>query len=279
MRDASLPSGSSELLKGGRTKVYKKNPLPAGRGSFLFLCSRWPRTHSPFPPHHIYTIEQSGGGLWTNGKILAYGKLADLSWRIRLPGGFWQPWRSPCRPFPRQRRRNRQWSYHHHVSQHLKQRRQGGKYVITPKTLEEVFAYLKAHGYTAVTISDLIAYQEGRKELPQKPVMITFDDGYYNNYSYAFPLLKKYDMKAVISVIGRYTDEYSASMEKMNNNYSQLTWDQIREMMDSGYVEFANHSYDMHSDTTRRGVKRNTRRRRGNTEWPLPRISGRCRLK
>ena len=131
-----------------------------------------------------------------------------------------------------------------------------GKYVITPKTLEEDFAYLKAHGYTAVTISDLIAYQEGRKELPQKPIMITFDDGYYNNYSYAFPLLKKYDMKAVISVIGRYTDEYSASMEKMNNNYSQLTWDQIQEMMDSGYVEFANHSYDMHSDTTRRGVKK-----------------------
>ena len=115
---------------------------------------------------------------------------------------------------------------------------------------------IRDSGYTAVTISDLIAYQEGRKELPQKPIMITFDDGYYNNYSYAFPLLKKYDMKAVISVIGRYTDEYSASMEKMNNNYSQLTWDQIREMMDSGYVEFANHSYDMHSDTTRRGVKK-----------------------
>ena len=86
--------------------------------------------------------------------------------------------------------------------------------------------------------------------------MLTFDDGYYNNYSYLYPLLEKYDMRAVISVLGRYADEYSACNEKPNNNYSHATWTMLKEMKDSGRVEILNHSYDMHSADSRLGLKK-----------------------
>ena len=82
--------------------------------------------------------------------------------------------------------------------------------------MEQDFQYLKEQGYTAVLPDDLIAYANGEGQLPPKPILITFDDGYYNNYSYAFPLLKKYDMKAVISIVGNFTEQYSEKEAIMN---------------------------------------------------------------
>lgn len=131
-----------------------------------------------------------------------------------------------------------------------------GKYVVTPKTLESDLKYLKDNGYQTVVISDLISCKNGETSLPEKCIMLTFDDGYYNNYSYLFPLLKKYDMKAVLSVVGRYTDEYSKAGESMNNNYSHATWVQLKEMQDSGYIEIQNHSYDLHDWSQRKGILR-----------------------
>lgn len=131
-----------------------------------------------------------------------------------------------------------------------------GTYVITPKQLENDMKYLKENGYTTISVNELVEYVKGEGMLPEKPIMLTFDDGYYNNYSYLYPLLKKYNMKAVISIIGKYTDLYSSGDEIMNNNYSHLTWDEMREMVASGHIEIQNHSYDMHSDQTRRGVRK-----------------------
>ncbi len=130
------------------------------------------------------------------------------------------------------------------------------KYVITPADFEKDLQYLKENGFETVTSKDLIAYQENRIALPDKPVMITFDDGYYNTYSYVYPLLKKYEMKAVLAVVGKYADAYSQEGEVMNNNYSHATWQMLREMKESGYVELANHSYDMHDWSKRKGILR-----------------------
>lgn len=126
-----------------------------------------------------------------------------------------------------------------------------GKYVISPAEFENDLLYLKKHGYTTILMEDLINYTKGG-ELPEKPVLLTFDDGYYNNYLYAFNIAKKYRCKFVISPIGRYADLYSESGEK-NAYYSHATWDQLKEMVDSGLVEVQNHSYDLHE--TRGGVQ------------------------
>lgn len=133
----------------------------------------------------------------------------------------------------------------------------GGKYIITPDQLEKDLLYLREHGYTTILMQDLIAYMDG-EALPEKPILLTFDDAYYNNYSYLFPLLKKYDMKAVISVIGIYTELYSATNDPPNNNYSHLTWAQLREMQDSGLIEVQNHTYNMHGEEGRNGLRKKT---------------------
>ena len=66
-----------------------------------------------------------------------------------------------------------------------------GDYVITPAALRGDLEWLKQNGYQTVVVQDLLDYVEEGTPLPEKPVMITFDDGYYNNYLNAFPLDRK----------------------------------------------------------------------------------------
>lgn len=137
----------------------------------------------------------------------------------------------------------------------LKDTKLQGQFVIDPAKFEEDLKYLKDNGYTTITVSDLIDYVYNNKKLPKKPIMLTFDDGYYNNYLYAYPLLEKYKCKAVISPIGYYSDLYSKSTDTPSPSYSHCTWKQLKEMQNSGYVEIQNHSYNMHSQNGRLGIK------------------------
>jgi len=130
-----------------------------------------------------------------------------------------------------------------------------GKYVISPAKLEDDLKYIKDNGYTTITMTDLIAYVEGGKPLPAKPIILTFDDGFYNNYYYAVPLLQKYNMKAVISVVGKYTDDYSES-NIVNINYSNLRWADINMLIPDGTIEFQSHSYNLHTTQGRNGAKK-----------------------
>ena len=130
----------------------------------------------------------------------------------------------------------------------LKDPARSNKYTITPAVLEEDLKYIKANGYETITISDLISYVYDDKPLPPKPIILTFDDGHYNNYGYLYPLLEKYDMKAVISIVGSYTDKFSETNEA-NLNYSYLRWKDINELISSGRIEFQNHTYNLHDNT------------------------------
>lgn len=128
----------------------------------------------------------------------------------------------------------------------LKDQAYHGKYVVSPAEFENDLIYLKEHGYTTILMEDLIAYTKGGS-LPEKPVLITFDDGYYNNYLYAYAIASQYRCKFVISPIGRYADSYSESGET-NAYYTHATWDHLKEMADSGLVEVQNHSYNLHEN-------------------------------
>ena len=119
-------------------------------------------------------------------------------------------------------------------------------YSVTPKQLEADLEWLSSRGYTAVSAAQLTDYAGGRGELPEKPVMLTFDDGFYNNLSIALPLLKKYGMCAVVSIVGRYTDDYAAA-DPHADSYSYLTWEDVGKLAASGIVEIGSHTYDLHS--------------------------------
>ncbi len=142
---------------------------------------------------------------------------------------------------------------YHHICESQKML---GKYVISPQEFENDLIFLKENGYTPIFVADLIAYAREDITLPEKPIILSFDDGYESTIYYAHPLLQKYAMKGVCSVIGTYSELYSNTKDK-HINYSHLTWDQIKEMQDSGLWEIGNHSYDMHDlKKTRRGIKK-----------------------
>ena len=122
-----------------------------------------------------------------------------------------------------------------------------GQYIISPQMMESDLLYIREQGYTTVVMQDLINYVDNGTPLPEKPIMLTFDDGYYNNYLYAYPLLEKYNMKAVISPVCRWTEFYSDNPAQSDHAiYSHITWLEMRRMVESGLVEIQNHSYDMH---------------------------------
>ena len=134
-----------------------------------------------------------------------------------------------------------------------------GKYIITPSQFESDLKYIQEHGFTTISMTQLIDYVDHGIPLPENPVILTFDDGYYNNYFYAYPLLQKYQMKATISIIGKQTDDYS-SRDENNAYYSHCTWDQLREMVNSGLIEVQNHTYNLHTNTKgRNGCAKNAR--------------------
>ncbi len=94
-------------------------------------------------------------------------------------------------------------------------------YDYTPEQIEEHLRYFKENGYTPLTAIQLVEMMENSEELPEKPIVLTFDDGHKSHYTKVFPLLKKYGYKATFFV---YTDVIAEKSEK------QLTWDELRIM-------------------------------------------------
>jgi peptidoglycan/xylan/chitin deacetylase (PgdA/CDA1 family) len=122
-----------------------------------------------------------------------------------------------------------------------------GKYGITPAELESDLKYLKNNGYRTVVMGDLIQFVQKGKRLPKKPIVLTIDDGNKGDVNHILPLLEKYKMKAVFSVIGEATDKYTtASAENPNAKYPNLTWNDIKIMHASGRCEIQSHGYNVH---------------------------------
>ena len=138
----------------------------------------------------------------------------------------------------------------------LKDKRLQGKYVISPYTFEDDLKYINDNGFSTIFMDDLINYVYNDVPLPEKPIMLTFDDGYYNNYVYAFPLVKQYSCKMVLSPIAIETDKFSEE-ESISPVYGHCSWDNLKEMKDSGLVEIQNHTYNLHKRSKMRiGAKK-----------------------
>lgn len=128
-----------------------------------------------------------------------------------------------------------------------------GDYVIPTSLLREDFLYMKNNGFTPVCVNDLAAFSKGEGTLPEKPVLITFDDGEKSFLTKVLPLLKEFSYPAVVAVVGSLTELYTENGEN-DDSYAYLNWDDLKLLSQEPLVEIANHSYNMHSLTERRGM-------------------------
>lgn len=112
--------------------------------------------------------------------------------------------------------------------------------------LEEHIKGLYDAGYTGVSFDEMIDYVEKGTHLPEKPVCITFDDGYYSNYEYAYPILEKYNMKATIFVIGSSVGSKTNYKDTDYPITPHFDFSEAKEMVNSGLVSIQSHTYDMH---------------------------------
>lgn len=102
---------------------------------------------------------------------------------------------------------------------------------LSGKEFEAQINYLYQEGYNGISPDQLADYLQYGKALPPKPVLITLDDGYADNYRVAYPILQKYQFTATIFLITDFVGNYG----------KYLTWDQIKEMNDQGFV-FEDHT-------------------------------------
>lgn len=112
------------------------------------------------------------------------------------------------------------------------------------------FSWLQHHGYNPVSVDEILAAQRGERALPEKAILLTFDDGYRSFYTRVLPLLKLFQYPAVLAVVGKWMDtphnskvDYS-DVELDRSGF--ISWQELKEIDDSGLVEIASHSYDMH---------------------------------
>lgn len=112
---------------------------------------------------------------------------------------------------------------------------------VSPRPLDEQIAYLVEHGYTGMTFSDLADAFETGKALPERPVVVTFDDGYADFADVASPILRRYDFPATVFVTSGWVADAGpnaagAPLDRM------LSWAQVRELAAAG-IEIGAHSH------------------------------------
>ncbi len=121
-------------------------------------------------------------------------------------------------------------------------------YTMTTDALRRDLDWLRDHGYTTILPRELAAGRcDDGSPLPEKPVLLTFDDGYASNYTLAYPILQEYGAKATISLITARIDAGKPGF---------LSWEQCREMAASGLVELASHTNDYHIREEVLGINR-----------------------
>jgi len=124
--------------------------------------------------------------------------------------------------------------YHHIQDEKTAKEKGQMSLTVTPEFFRKHLEYLRDNGYSVITMTELKNFFSGGPNLPKKPVMITIDDGYKDNYEVMYPILKEFGMKANIFVA-----------TGLLNNPGYMSWDDLNQMKDLVY--FGNHTWSHHS--------------------------------
>lgn len=124
------------------------------------------------------------------------------------------------------------------------------EYAVSSAQFEKHIEWLKKNGYHFISVDQLLQAHAGKARLPVKPVLLTVDDGYESFYQNAYPIIKANKIPAVLAVVGSWLEP--AENQKINFSdeiiprNAMLSWEQLKEMQNSGLVEIASHSYNLH---------------------------------
>lgn len=135
-------------------------------------------------------------------------------------------------------------------------------YAVTAQQFSEHIDWLQNNGYHFINVDQLIKAHQGKYTLPTKPVLLTVDDGYQSFYQNAYPIVRAKKIPVVLAVVGSWLEPKANQKvdfggEEITRN-KILSWNELKEMQNSGLVEIASHSYHLH-----RGVNANPQ---GNSE-------------
>ncbi len=125
------------------------------------------------------------------------------------------------------------------------------EYSISPDDFEQDLIWLKENGYVTITSKELLYFLENKEPIPQKAVILSIDDGSWGVYTNAWPLLKKYGMKADFNIIGAQIDATWKLLNEENGTREGdpapfCTWEELIEMQTSGEINICSHTYGMH---------------------------------
>ncbi len=118
---------------------------------------------------------------------------------------------------------------------------------VTPLQFKKIISFLKTAGYDTISLSDL---GNGHLKLPEKPIILNFDDSYESIYANAYPVMQSYNCTATIFIITGYVGKLNLWDVNVGwIRFKHLSWEHIKELSDQGY-EFGSHSVN-HPDLTR----------------------------
>jgi len=113
---------------------------------------------------------------------------------------------------------------------------EGGSFSVTPENFAKQMKYIRDGGYEVITLEQLVEGTKSGKAFKRNKVVITFDDGYENNFKYAYPVLKEMGFSAVIFIISCFMDRIPKEGEK-----EFLKWAEVKEMSENG-ISFGSHT-------------------------------------
>ncbi|MHA3049524.1 poly-beta-1,6-N-acetyl-D-glucosamine N-deacetylase PgaB [Acinetobacter sp. ANC 4641] len=123
-------------------------------------------------------------------------------------------------------------------------------YSVSTLRFEEQVRWLQKSGFHFISVDQLLKAHQGKTVLPEKPVLLTVDDGYENFYTNVYPFVKANKIPIVLAVVGSWLEPKADEMVNFGDDKIPrskiVTWSQLKEMSKSGYVEIASHSYDLH---------------------------------